>query len=387
MNNKELFVSLNLLEQERGIPVDYMLTQIRKAIVNACKNTYNGNENVEIDFDAEKTQFKVKLIKTVVEEVENSGFEISVEDAKQYSKRAVVGSEVKIPLDPKEFGRIAIQTARSIIRQGIRASEKNQNIQSYQDKVGELIVVRVERIDNRTGVISVKYGRAETILLPNEQCALKDVKEGDLIKVYVIGMMETKKSTNAVISRTHPNFVRRMLEDEIPEVYDGSIIVKGVAREAGSKSKVAVLSTRPELDAVGTCIGTKSSRISKIVEELQGEKIEIIQYSSVIEDYIKAALAPADVISVKLMDKENKVCRAIVPDSQLSLAIGVKGQNVRLAAKLVGWRIDLHPESGFYGEEETDDTDTVNGEVAENNEVIENTENMENADIARDTEE
>ncbi len=357
MNNKELFLALNLLEKEKGIPADYMIAQIKKAIVIACKNTYGGNENVEISLDSEKNQFNVYLLKTVAEEVSNPNFEISPADAKQYDKKAQIGGQVKIPLDPKEFGRIAVQTSRSVIRQGIRDSEKGQMLHEFQSKTGEIVTASVERIDSKTGVLTVKVGKAETLLMPSEQVGLENIKEGDYIKIYVVGVRETEKGSRAVVSRTHPDFIKRMFENQVPEIYDGTVEIKAISREAGARTKMAVYSRKPEVDAVGSCIGSKGARVAAIVNELGGEKIDIIEYSEDAAKFIAAALAPATVLSVSIKDEEAKKCRATVPDAQLSLAIGNKGQNARLAAKLTGWKIDIRPESGFYGEEDEDEDD------------------------------
>ena len=368
MNNKELFLALNLLEKEKGIPADYMITQIKKAIVIACKNTYGGNENVEISLDEAKNQFNVDLIKTVVDEVQNENFEISLEDAKQIDKKAEIGSEVKIALDPEEFGRIAIQTSRSVIRQGIRDSEKGQMLHEFQSKTGEIVTAVVERIDSKSGVFTIRFGKAETILMQSEQIGLSNVKEGDFVKIYVVGIKETEKGSKVIVSRSHTEFIKRMFENEVPEIYDGTIEIKAISREAGARTKMAVYSKNPEIDAIGACIGPKGSRVAAVVNELGGEKIDIIEYSDDIKKFIAAALAPATVLSVDIRDAEAKSCRVTVPDSQLSLAIGNKGQNVRLAAKLTDWKIDIRPESGFYGEDEEEPAEAQTSEEAQSEE-------------------
>ncbi len=349
--NEELFLALNLLEKEKGIPVDFMLDKIKKAISTACKNNY-GNEDVDIDVEPETGKFNVYLRKEIVEEVEDPNRQYLLDKAKQVDPTACVGRFVRIKLDTKQFGRVAAQTARNIIRQGIRDSERGQMMQEFQSKHQELVSGLVERVDPRTGAISLKIGKAEAVLPKNEQIGGEHVKEGDYIKVYVVDVRETEKGPKAIISRTHPDLVKRMFETEVPEIYDGTVEIKAVSREAGSRTKLAVLSHNPDVDAVGACIGARGSRVSEIVEELGGEKIDIVEYSDDPKKFIAAALSPASVISVETAEDGSRSCKVTVPDNQLSLAIGNKGQNARLAAKLTGWKIDIKPESGFYGEEE-----------------------------------
>ena len=349
--NEELFLALNLLEKEKGIPVDFMVDKIKKAIATACKNNY-GNEDVDVEVDAATGRFDVFLKKEVREEVENPSREILLDAAREIDPLAEVGGFVGIRLDTKQFGRVAAQTARNIIRQGIRDSERGQMMQEFQSKHQELVSGLVERIDPRTGAISLKIGKAEAVLPKNEQIGGENVREGDHIKVYVVDVRETEKGPKAIISRTHPDLVKRMFETEVPEIYDGTVEIKGVSREAGSRTKLAVMSHNPDVDAVGACIGARGSRVSEIVEELGGEKIDIVEYSDDPKQFIAAALSPANVLSVEVAEDGSRSCQVTVPDNQLSLAIGNKGQNARLAAKLTGWKIDIKPESGFYGEEE-----------------------------------
>ncbi len=348
--NEELFLALNLLEKEKGIPVDFMVDKIKKAIATACKNNY-GNEDVDVEVDAATGRFNVFLKKEVREEVENPSREILLDAAREIDPLAEVGGFVGIRLDTKQFGRVAAQTARNIIRQGIRDSERGQMMQEFQSKHQELVSGLVERIDPKTGAISLKIGKAEAVLPKNEQIGGENVREGDHIKVYVVDVRETEKGPKAIISRTHPDLVKRMFETEVPEIYDGTVEIKGVSREAGSRTKLAVMSHNPDVDAVGACIGARGSRVSEIVEELGGEKIDIVEYSDDPQKYIAAALSPATVLKVETAEDGSRSCKVTVPDNQLSLAIGNKGQNARLAAKLTGWKIDIKPESGFYGEE------------------------------------
>ncbi len=347
----EVFEALHLLEKERGIPVDFMLDKIRKAIITACKNSY-GNEDVIINMDDQTGKFEVFLKKTVVEEVVDPGTEVSLERARKISPTIEIGGAVGMRLDTKQFGRIAAQTARNIIRQGIRDGERGQMMQEFQSKQQELVTAVVERIDPETGAATLRFGKAEAVLPRKEQVGDENLKEGDHIKVYVVSVKESEKGPRAIISRTHPDLVKRLFETEVPEIYDGTVEIKAVAREAGSRTKLAVISHNPDVDAVGACIGARGARVSNIVTELGGEKIDIVEYSDEPEKFIASALSPAEVLSVEVAQDGSHACRVTVPDGQLSLAIGNKGQNARLAAHLTGWKIDIKPESGFYGEEE-----------------------------------
>ena len=357
MNNKEFFKALTLLEKEKNIPMDYMLEQIERAIKVACKNAYGGNDNVIFKANPEKATLDVKLVKTIVEEVENPNFEISLEDALAKKKRSVVGGEFEVSLDPKQLGRIAVQTARSVIRQGIRDGEKGQMLQEFKSKLGELVTATIERIDPVSGSATIKIGKSVLTLPKSEQVGERVLKEGDNIKVLVADIKEHEKGPRAMISRTSPELVKRLFEQEVPEIYDGTVEIKAISREAGSRTKMSVYSKDETIDPIGACIGTKGDRVNKIVEELGNEKIDIVKYSDDPVEHISQALSPATVIKVEILDEEAKSCKATVPDGQLSLAIGNKGQNARLAARLTGWKIDIRPESGFYGEETDADSE------------------------------
>lgn len=374
MNNKELFEAIKLFEKEKGISADYMFSQIERAIVVACKNNYGGNDNVVFNVDEEKGKFTVKLVKTVREVAEDKNFEISLEDALKISKKAKIDEELEIPMDPQELGRIAIQTARNVIRQGIRDGEKGQMLQEFQSKLGELVTAVVERIDPKTGAASITIGKAQVTLPKNEQIGDEVLKEGDHIKVYIADIKDSGKGPHAIISRSHPDLVKRLFEQEVPEIYDGIVEIKSISREAGSRTKMAVLSKDAEVDAVGACIGAKGARVNQIVDELGGEKIDIIEYSDDPVKYISAALSPATVLSVKVAEDGSKNCRVTVPDGQLSLAIGNKGQNARLAARLTGWRIDIRPESGFYGENDDDELSADDSQPEQEDTAVEEVE-------------
>ncbi len=377
MTNKELFEALRMFEKEKDIPMDYMLMQIEKAITIACKNYFDGNEDVIFKADPEKNSFDVKLKKTVVDEVFDPSYEVSLEEAQKINKRKKfeIGDEIEVPLDPKKLGRIAISAARNVIRQGIRAGEKGQSLLEFQSKLGEIVTATVERIDPKSGIATIKIGKSEAMLPKSEQIGCENLKEGDHVKVYIADVKDNEKGPHAIISRSHPGFVRRLFEQEVPEIFDSIVEIKSVSREAGSRTKMAVTSSNPDVDAIGACIGQKGARVNRIVAELGGEKIDIIEYSDEPEKYISAALSPATVTKVEIVDEEKKSCKATVPDGQLSLAIGNKGQNARLAAKLTGWKIDIRPQSGFYGEDEDDEEpaaeEATEAEAAETEEAVE----------------
>ena len=366
MNNKELFEALALLEKEKGIPMDYMIEQIEKAIKTACKNSKSkaygedGNDNLIFNVDPEKKTFDVKRVLTVVEEVENPEFEIALESLKNKKKKYAVGDEYLEKLEPKSLFRIGINAARGITTQGIRTGEKDQMLQEFKSRLGELVTATVERVDPQSGVAIIKIGKAVATLPKSEQVGERVLREGDKIKVLVAGIRDLDNPENeqrrggpkAMISRTSPELVKRLFEQEVPEIYDGTVEIKAIAREAGKRTKMAVFSNDENIDAIGSCIGTRGDRVNEIVDELGNEKIDIIEYSEDPVEYIAAALSPAKVIKVDILDESGKKCKVTVPDGQLSLAIGNGGQNVRLAAHLTGWKIDIRPESGFYGEEE-----------------------------------
>ncbi len=354
--NKEpeenLFEALMLIEKEKGIPANFMLEQINKAIITACKNSYGGNDDVTVQYNKTTGQLEASLNKTVVEEVNDINREITLSAARNINPTAAIGDKVGIRLNPKNFGRIAVMTARNMIRQGIRDGEKEQALSEYQSKLQDIVTATVEQVDPNTGNATLKLGKAIAILPKNDQVAGEVLKVGEPIKVYVVNVKSGDRGPRAIISRTHPDFVKRLFEEQVPEIYDGIVEIKSVSREAGSRTKIAVFSKDTEVDAVGACIGPKGTRVGNIVGQLNGEKIDIVEYNEDPVEFIKKALSPADVLKVALDPSGEKICKATVPDSQLSLAIGNKGQNVRLAAKLTGWKIDIRPESGFFGEEE-----------------------------------
>lgn len=350
MNSNEFFEAISIMEKEKGIPANYLAEKIASAIVVSVKKDYNGKDCIFCNIDCEKRIFEVCVRKMVVDEIEDPQTELLLDAAREIDKNAVVGEPVEIKLDTMDFGRIAAQTAKHVIRQGIKDAERDRTYAEFQSKNQELVSAKVTRINPRTGSATVEIGTSEAVLPKSEMLPDEIIEEGDTIKVFIVDVRESEKGPKAMISRTHPGLVRRMFELEVPEIYDGTIEIKSISREAGSRTKIAVYSKDPNVDAVGSCIGQRGARISDILEELNPEKIDIIKYSDDPVEFIKEALSPAKVVAVELDADGQRACRATVPDGQLSLAIGNKGQNVRLAARLTGWKIDIRPESGFYGE-------------------------------------
>ncbi len=358
MTNKdivEFFEALRLLAKEKGIDPEYLMERIQAAIVVAVRKDFGGKDNIIVAMNPETSDFSVAIRKTVVEEVEDPDLELTLEQAQKYDKRAKIGKVIDIKLKTKEFGRIAAQSAKHIIRQGIREAEKNQQVMEFQRRTQELVTAVVTRIDPRTGNATIQVGKGETLLPKGEMMECDNFNVGDHIKVYVVEIKETEKGLRAMVSRTHAGLVTRLFENEVPEIFDGTVEIKSVAREAGSRTKMAVVSHDENVDAIGACIGQRGSRVANIVEELGGEKIDIVEYSEDPATFIAAALAPAKVLSVDMEPDGAKACHVTVPDAQLSLAIGNKGQNARLAVRLTGWKIDIRPESGFYGEDTEDE--------------------------------
>lgn len=352
--NKEFFDAVKAVANEKGISEEYLYEKIAAALVVAAKHEYNGKDIVHCEIDPEKQKVKLYVTKNVVEEIEDKDTDLTLEQAQLIRKSAKVGKTVDIPLKTKDFSRVIAMTAKHVIRQGIREGERGMMLQEFKSKSQELLTGQVERIDPVNGNIFLLIGKNSAILPKSEQVPGEVFKEGDSVKVYVVDVREGNgKSPKVMISRTHPGIVRRLFEQEVPEIFDGTIEIKSVSREAGSRTKIAVLTKDDDVDPVGACIGPRGQRVSNIVEALGGEKIDIVKYNDNPAVYVAAALAPSDVCSVEIIDEGAKSCRATVPDDQLSLAIGNKGQNVRLAAKLTGWKIDIKPESGFFEGNET----------------------------------
>jgi len=348
MKCDEIFAALALLEKERGIPQNFMLGKIIQALTTAYKRDHEGVENVIVDVDEVKKDLKMYVQKEVVEEVEFPGTQISLEEARKLSAKHQLGSVVNIPVNNVEFGRIAAGNGKQVIIQGLREAEHGMIYDEFNSKQHEILTGTVTRIDPRSGNVILRIGTGsestEAVLTTGEQVNGEELREGQLVKVYLVEVRRTTRGPQVLISRTHPGLVKRLFELEVPEIYDGTVEIRSVAREAGSRTKMAVWSEDENVDAIGACIGPRGQRVNAIVNELRGEKIDIIRWSEDPAEFIAAALAPADVVDVILAD-EGKSCRVIVPDDQLSLAIGKEGQNARLAARLTGYKIDIKPES------------------------------------------
>lgn len=336
--NKEFLTALDLLEKEKGIEKGIIIEAMENALVTAYKKDYATMCEVVAKVSSETGDAKVYLKKTVCEEVTNPDVEIDFKSAKKISKAAEIGGEVLVDVTPKTFGRIAAQNARGIVVQKIREVERGMTVSEFTEKTGSLVTGTVERIEK--GNVMVSIGRTEAILTPQEQIPTEVYTHGDKIKIYVVQVKIVGKAPQIIISRSHPNLIRCLFEQEIPEIADGTITIKSFAREAGGRTKVSVLSNNPNVEAIGSCIGPKGLRIENILNELKGEKIDIITYSEDPEEYVKAALSPAEVVSCTAVPEE-KTCYVKVNKDQLSLAIGKEGQNARLAAKLTGYKVDI----------------------------------------------
>ncbi len=347
--NAEFFTAIEDIEKEKGIPRTYMYDKIRQAMLTAFRRDHPENEdNVEIILDEDKKRLDMQVNKLVVEEVTDPTHEIDPDSAKKYSKRAKVGDTVAIPVETTKFGRIAAQAAKQVVIQGIREAERGLVYEEFNSKEHEILTGIVSHVEPRNGSVSIRISSnseyTEALLPANERVRGEELVEGDRIKVYVVEVKNATRGPQVMISRTHPGLVKRLFELEVPEIYDGTVEIKSIAREAGSRTKMAVVSNDPNVDAIGSCVGPKGARVAEIVEELGGEKIDIVNYSEIPEDYIAAALSPSEVVSVTMLE-DGKSCQVVVPDAQLSLAIGKEGQNARLAAKLTGFKIDIKPVS------------------------------------------
>ena len=361
MNIPEIFAALAMLEKERGIPQTFMMDKIIQAVTTAYKRDHKDVENVIVDVDEEHQRLKMYVQKNVVAEEDyvDPFNEIPVEEAKTISAKYEIGDVVNIPVDNTEFGRIAAGNGKQVIIQGLREAERGMVYDEFNSKQHEILTGVVTRIDPRTNAVSLRIGTGtestEALLLSGEQVPGEELVEGQHVKVYVVDVRRSTRGPQILISRTHPGLVKRLFALEVPEIYDGTVEVKSIAREAGSRTKMAVWSADENVDPIGACVGPKGQRVAAIVEELRGEKIDIIKWSEDPAQFIAAALAPSDVVDV-MMAEEGKACRVIVPDDQLSLAIGKEGQNARLAARLTGYKIDIKPES-YQGEDDEEIVD------------------------------
>ncbi|MCI9243114.1 MAG: transcription termination/antitermination protein NusA [Lawsonibacter sp.] len=352
MDGKEFFEAIHQIEQEKGIKPGYMMEKVTQALLSAYRRDHEGvGENLVIEANEEAGTVRLFLKKEIVEEVDNPAMEISLEEARAALPQAELGDTVRMEVKARSFGRIAAQTARQVIIQGIREAEQGMIYDEFCTKEHELLTGTITRIDPRNGSVSLRLHSGseftDAYLGTNEQVKGERYMDGQRLKVYVVEVRKATKGPQVLISRTHPGLVKRLFELEVPEVFDGTVEIRSVAREAGSRTKMAVWSEQPNVDPIGACVGPRGQRVNTIVEELKGEKIDIIKWSEDPAEYIAAALSPADVISVEELPAvgDAKSCRVVVPDDQLSLAIGKEGQNARLAAKLTGYKIDIKPAS------------------------------------------
>jgi len=340
--NAELFAALDALQEEKGIEKAYMIEKIETALITAFKRD-NANANVRVYLDEDKKDVRVFHLKDIVEEVEDPSMQIDFESAKQINSRNILGGVAEIEFKPKDFGRISAQTAKQVIIQGIREAERGMVVKEFENKKDELLSAIVYKIFPDTGDVLLNINRNDMILLSSEQIPGEIFIEGSDIKVYVTEVKNQAKGPIVTISRRHPGLVRRLFENEVPEIADGTVVINAISREPGSRTKIAVSAENPDIDPVGACIGPKRTRINTILKELSSEKIDIIKYSDDPVEYIQAALSPATAIFEVTADPEERTCKVIVDAQQLSLAIGKEGQNARLAARLTGYKIDIKP--------------------------------------------
>jgi len=340
--SQEFLDALRQIEKEKDIPLDVLLSTIESALETAYKKNYAATGDIRVRVTLAKSGFKVYCQKDVVEGVRNDHTEISVDEARKYNPDAVVGSSIEIEVTPENFGRIAAQTAKQVVVQRIREAERERADEDFGDLIGEVVTGTVQRREQRN--VFINLGKVEALLPPPEQVPTEPYKFGDRLKVYVLEVRRTPRGPQVIVSRTHPTLIRRLFELEVPEIVEGIVTIKSVAREAGARTKIAVASTDDKVDPVGACVGHRGTRVQAVVNELYDEKIDIVRWNEDPAKFIAESLSPAKALSVKA-DEEAKTALVVVPDSQLSLAIGKSGQNVRLAARLTGWRIDIRSES------------------------------------------
>ncbi|GIN57791.1 transcription termination factor NusA [Lederbergia ruris] len=363
--SSELLDALIILEKEKGISREVLIEAIEAALVSAYKRNFNQAQNVRVDLNLETGTMRVFARKDVVEEVFDSRLEISLDEAKKINPAYEIEDVVELEVTPKDFGRIAAQTAKQVVTQRVREAERGIIYSEFIDREDDIMTGIVQRYDSK--FIYVSLGKIEAILPQSEQMPNEVYKPHDRIKVYITKVEKTTKGPQIYVSRTHPGLLKRLFEIEVPEIYDGTVELRSVAREAGDRSKISVSTEYPDVDPVGSCVGPKGTRVQAIVDELKGEKIDIVEWSTDPKVFVANALSPSKVLEV-IIDEEDKATTVIVPDYQLSLAIGKRGQNARLAAKLTGWKIDIKSETDareagiyplnddlFFEEEDTSD--------------------------------
>lgn len=347
--SSELIQALNELEKERGIPKEALIDAIKAALNTAYKKNFGTSQNVSVELDESSGEVRVYAQKKVVNEVKDQGLEISLQEAEEINPDCALDQMVLVEITPSNFGRIAAQTAKQVVVQKLREAERSMIYEEFAEREGEVVTGTIQRIESR--IVVVNLGRTEGIMLPSDQISAERYEVGQRIKGYIYEVKNTSKGPSIFVSRTHQSFLKRLFELEVPEIYEGLVEIKSIAREAGSRSKIAVHSLDDKVDPVGACVGPRGIRVQNIVTELHGEKIDIIKYSKEPEKYIANALSPSKVLDVIIYEEE-KVARVVVPDYQLSLAIGKEGQNARLAAKLTGWKVDIKSESQYAEENE-----------------------------------
>lgn len=343
-NNEELIEALNIIEKEKGIDKDIIFEAIETSLVSACKKNFGTSQNIKVEINRETGNVQVFAQKEIVEDVYDNFLEISLEDARQINSRYNMGDMVDIIVTPRNFGRISAQTAKQVVVQKFREAEREKMFNEFIAKERDIDTGIIQRVERKNVIVSL--GKLDAILPQNEQIPGEDYKFNDRIKVYILEVKQSTKGPQVTVSRTHYELVKRLFELEVPEIYDGTVEIKNISREAGSRTKMAVYSKNPDVDAVGACVGQNGNRVNVIVNELRGEKIDIINWNSDARKFISSALNPSKVIAVEINQDENEQsAKVVVPDNQLSLAIGKEGQNVRLAARLTGWKIDIKSET------------------------------------------
>ena len=366
IDNKELILALEELEKEKGIKKEELLESIRTALITAYKRNFDALENVDVKIDEKTGETHIYSIKEVMERANDDALEISLEEARKINNQLNLGDNVAVEIVPRDFGRIAAQTAKQVIIQKLRETERNMVFNEYNERKGEIVSGLIQKADKH--IVVMDLGKLEGIMLAKDQIPTEKYHVNDKIKGYVVDVERGEKGIpQAIISRTHPDFVRKLLEFEIPEIYEGLIEIKSVSRDPGLRSKVAVYSPDENIDPVGSCVGQKGIRIQNVINELHGEKIDVIEWNADPSIFISSALLPAQIMAVDIKEEE-KFAQVIVPDDQLSLAIGKAGQNARLAAKLTGWKIDIKSETQFR---------EMLAKKAEEAEKVEDTENNE----------
>lgn len=351
MINQEFFQALKDLEREKGIKTEILLEVIEGALVSAYRKNFGSLQNARVEIDTDSGKVRVLAKKTVVDEVRDSRAEISLEEARKISSRAQLDDTIELEVTPKDFGRIAAQTAKQVVVQRLREAERGLIFEEFSNREGDIVTGVAQRQEQRN--IYIDLGKTEAILALSEQIPGELYLQGERIKVYIVEVKKTTKGPQILVSRTHPGLLKRLFELEVPEIFEGIVEIKSVAREAGARSKIAVYSRDENVDPVGACVGPRGMRVQAIVNELRGEKIDIIKWSQDPARFVANALSPAKVLAVEIFEND-KMARVVVPDYQLSLAIGKEGQNARLGAKLTGWKIDIKSETqaGYYDEVE-----------------------------------